>query len=95
MIFRRKSVWADLVTVVKHTVDKHWNEIESYKKIKDSNSNLIDNKKVEAAAEQAVTSSRAVTSRVWQCSSWSSLDEEHWSRDRAGPGSASGASLRH
>ena len=37
MIFRRKSVWADLVTVVKHTVDKHWNEIESYKKIKDSN----------------------------------------------------------
>ena len=89
MIFRRKSVWADLVTVVKHTVDKHWNEIESYKKIKDSNSNLIDNKKVEAAAEQAVTS------RAWQCSSWCSLEEEHWSRDRAGPGSASGASLRH
>ena len=88
MIFRRQSVWADLVTVVKHTVDKHWNEIESYKKIKDSNSNLIDLKKVEAA-EQAVTSIAA------QCSSWSSLGEEHWSRDRAGPGSASGASLRH
>ena len=40
MISSRQSVWADLVTVVKHTVDKHWNEIETYKKIKDTNSNL-------------------------------------------------------
>ena len=52
MISSRQSVWADLVTVVKHTVDKHWNEIESYKKIKESNSNLIVHKKVESAPEQ-------------------------------------------